>query len=154
MAFSRVMEDKRLTTRLLNYWDKLRENLPLPPWQKFNVGALEDIWGQCCVWRVDIASVDRRINNYTYEYVGRNAKEALGMDLTGLMFVSHFQKFPGARVMERIDDAVERSVPISDEGIFVNQQNKVVKYRSCLLPFGTEKGRVTHVVLGLSWKAF
>jgi hypothetical protein len=154
MAFSHAMEDKRLTHRLMSYWNRLRGELPLPQWQTFNVGALEDIWGQCCVWRVDIANFEKRTNNYTYEYIGDSAQEALGKDMTGMAFSSHFQKFPGARIVSRVDDVVAEAVPISDEGTFVNEKSKVVKYRSCLLPFGTKEGRVTHIVLGLSWKAF
>ena len=72
------MEDKRLTKRLTDYWNRLRQDMPLPQWEKFNVGGLADVWGQCCVWRVNVANMDKRINQYTYEYVGSNAKEALG----------------------------------------------------------------------------
>lgn len=148
------MEDKRLTKRLMDYWNRLRKEQPLPPWEHFNISVLADIWGQCCVWRVDVTGVERQITQYTYEYIGSSAKEALGKDLTGMVFISHFQRFPGARIAERIGEVVEHGIPITDEGNFVNETNKVVKYRSCLLPFGTKEGRVTRVVLGLSWKTF
>lgn len=137
----------------MDYWNKLRRDLPLPQWEKFNIAALQDIWGQCCVWRVDISATGHG-NQYTYEYVGSNAQEALGTNLTGVVFASHLQKFPAARITERIEETVLSLAPIMDEGSFVNQKNKVVKYRSCLLPFGTIKGKVTHVILGLSWRTF
>jgi len=148
------MEDKRLTKRLTEYWDRLRKGLPLPAWEHFNVGGLADIWGQCCVWRVDVANAERNTHQYTYEYVGSNAKEALGKDLTGLVFFSQLQRFPAARVTEKVDEVVKNATPVIDEGTFVNEKNKTVKYRSCLLPFGTKEGKVTRLVLGLSWKTF
>lgn len=148
------MEDQRLTKRLMEYWNRLRGELPLPEWGRFNVGALQDIWGQCCVWRVDISENDSRVNQYTFEHIGDNAKEALGKNLTGHVFVSHLERFPGARIANRVGETVTKAQPISDEGSFVNEKHKMVKYRSCLLPFGTKEGRVTHVVLGLSWRTF
>jgi hypothetical protein len=146
------MQDKRLTKRLMDYWTRLQENKALPSWEKFNMGALSDIWGQCCVWRVDVASMEKPVRQYTFEYVGSSAQQALGEDLTGTMFISRFHHFPGARIAKRIDEVVDQGVPISDEGTFVNENSKVVMYRSCLLPFGTPDGKVTRVMLGLSWK--
>jgi hypothetical protein len=70
------------------------------------------------------------------------------------MFTSHFRNFPGARIVRKMDDVVKTLSPLTDSAQFVNEQNKVVKCRSCLLPFGNKQGRVTHVVLALSWKDF
>ncbi len=148
------MEDLRLTKRLTQYWNRLRHDLPLPQWEKFNAAGLEDIWGQCCVWRVEVGTSELRKKTYTYEYVGTNAKEALGNDPTGVMFISNYDKFPGARIAKRVGEVAEGGKPLSDEGSFVNEKNRMVKYRSCLLPFGTKEGKVTHIVLGLSWRAF
>lgn len=148
------MEDQRLTKRLMEYWNRLRREALLPQWAQFNAGAMQDIWGQCCVWSVTFADISAAVNQFTFEYVGDSAQQALGKDMTGTMFMSTQQKFPGARIVTRIEETVKRALPINDEGTFVNEHNKVVKYRSCLLPFGTKDGRVTHIVLGLSWKAF
>jgi hypothetical protein len=101
-----------------------------------------------------VESGDGSTTTYTYEYVGASVKEAVGSDMTGKMFTSQFRGFPGARVVQKIDEVVKARQIIVDEGQFVNEQSKLVKYRSCLLPFGTREGVVTHVVLGLSWRAY
>jgi hypothetical protein len=145
------MKDKRLTNRLIQYWEKLRTQQPLPAWERFNPGVVDDIWKNCCVWRAE-GSED--MPTYTYDYVGASVRSALGVDATGVVFNSHFRNFPGARIVYKIDEIVKSQTPMLDESQFVNQQNKIVKYRSCLLPFGNKKGRVTHVMLGLSWHAF
>jgi hypothetical protein len=148
------MEDKRLTKRLVDYWDRLRKDLPLPSWERFNIEGLADVWGKCCVWRVEVASSPDVRPQYMYEYVGASAEEALGRNLTGMIFVSHAQQFAGARITKRINEVVQNRTPLFDEGSFVNERNRTIKYRSCLLPFGTKDGKVTHIVLGLSWRSF
>jgi len=150
-----MSEDKRLTKQLTDYWSHICRGRALPPWEFFNAGAIEDIWKQCCVWQVETGGEGRKINQYTYEYVGRGLKGALGKDLTGMVFSSRLRQFPGARIAERIDEVVLQlhAQPITDEGVFVNEKDKIVKFRSCMLPFG-RKGKVTHVVMGLSWKVF
>jgi hypothetical protein len=148
------MEDKRLTRRLTDYWDRLRKDNPLPQWAQLNTGAISDVWGQCSVWRVEIGRQATDSIAYTYEYVGKNTKEAMGTDMTGELFLTKFRNFPGVKLTKNIDSVVKNRVPEYDEGSFINEKQKLVKFRSCLLPFGTTEGRVTHILLGLSWKAF
>ena len=88
---------------------------------------------------------------YTYQYIGKNAKKAFGKDLTGEVFSQKFKYFPAARITQRLDECVATSLPIYDEGQFINEKDKLIKFRSCLLPFGTKKGKVTNILLGLSW---
>jgi hypothetical protein len=127
------MEDKRLTKRLIDYWDRLKKELPLPAWEQFNIEGLADVWGKCCVWRVEVAESPEIRPQYMYEYA---------------------QQFAGARITKRVNEVVQNRAPLFDEGTYVNERNKTVKYRSCLLPFGTKEGKVTHIVLGLSWRSF
>jgi len=146
------MYDNRLTSRLTDYWNRLRKDSPVPKWESFNAPAMEDIWKQCCKWSVDPAQNDNFI--YTYQYVGESVKEALGADPTGKVFTGQFQHLPGARLVKRMDECVKTQTLIFDEGQFPNEKHKIVKYRSCMLPFGIKEGKITHVVLGLSWRAF
>jgi hypothetical protein len=145
------MHDQRLTTRLIDYWTRLRKDLPIPQWQSFNGAAFDDLWQQCCGWRVDQGNSNTF--TYTYEHVGQSVREAIGSDLTGKIFNSRFNNFPGATISKSIDNVVKNPTPLIEESQFINEKNKIVKYRSCLLPFGKD-GKVTHIVLGLSWKAF
>ncbi|HEU5048105.1 MAG TPA: PAS domain-containing protein [Rickettsiales bacterium] len=149
------MHEKRLTQRLTEYWDRLRNEAPLPQIERFNHGALEDVIGKCCLWRVEIRDPSAKTRLYTYEFVGAEMQQIIGSsDLIGTTLSPHFKDFPAARIMGKIGNAVENAAIVVDEGQFVNTNNKVIKYRSCLLPFGTQDGRVTNVLLGISWKAF
>jgi len=146
------MQDKRLTVRLMRYWDLLRKDGVLPQWERVNPGVIEDAWPRCCAWRVEVGRNDTLV--YTYEYVGKSVREALGANPTGQMFMSQLRGFPGARIAQRSDEVVKSRTPVTEEGRFINEVTQVVKYRSCLLPFGTKSGKVTHILLGLSWKAY
>lgn len=148
------MHEKRLTQRLTDYWNRLRKEAPLPQIERFNHGALEDVIGKCCLWRVEIRDPSARARMYTYEYVGEEMQQIVGSDVIGTTISPHFKDFPAARIISKISEAVEHGTIVVDEGQFVGSNSKVIKYRSCLLPFGTQEGRVTNVLLGISWKAF
>lgn len=148
------MHDKRLTKRLTDYWNTIRKEDILPPIERFNAGALEDVIGQCCIWRVEISHSNVKTPIYTYEYVGSSLKKAVGKDMTGEIFTTRLKNFPAAKIVGKIDTVLETRLPTGDEGQFINESHKIVKYRSCLLPFGYKDGKITNILLGLSWSAF
>lgn len=172
------MNDKRLTQRLTDYWNSLRGDGPLPKWESFNTGEFSDIWKQCCEWRVEAGDGNTVI--FTYDHVGESVKEAIDNDLWGRkfttssrvlpgapltrniigaglaeqMYTSDFKGFPVASIIKKIDRVLNKLAPLVDEGRFENPERRVVRYRSCLMPFGTPEGRVERLVLGLSWKVY
>ncbi len=147
------MQEKRLTKRLIAYWEQLRKEQPMPLWEQFNSAAFTDIWQHCCGWSVEAGKTG--LNVYTYTYVGHAVKEALGGDdPTGQRFTGDLTHFPGARIVKRIDQTVKERFPLIDEGQFINPDNRLIKFRSCLLPFATKREGVVQVVMGLSWRAF
>ena len=91
---------------------------------------------------------------YRYDYMGPLLVDAYGRDMTGQQVQSRQKDFPGGRILEKMDALVLQPTPVQDEGQFVNDKHKIVKYRSCLLPLGSHQGDVTHIVAGISWKAF
>lgn len=148
------MHDKRLTQRLTDYWDRLRRDAQLPQIEQFNPRPLEDIMGNCCMWKVDVGGPNNNTLLYSSEFVGDGLKEIIGSAITGEVFSPHATNFPAARILGKISHAVEDKTVIGDAGQFVHDDNRVVKYRSCLLPFGTRDGKVTNVLLGVSWRKF
>jgi hypothetical protein len=145
------MYEKRLTTRLTNYWQKIN-NGELPLKQSFNSAAISDVWDSCLMVAIHPSGGGKY--SYKYDYVGSQLIAALGKDVTGLQVLARQQDFPGGKILEKIDDMLTNPVPMTDEGQFINDKHKIVKYRSCLLPLGNAQKLVTHVVAGMSWKAF
>lgn len=145
--------ERRLTHRLTQYWERARKDAPFPSYRKFNAAALDDIWQQCFCLRVTPSA--RGKITYTYEHFGEKLKEAYGKDMHGQLVTSALRHLPGSSIIRRVDQIFDSPPhPVYDEGKFMNEQHKLVKYRSCLLPFGEPDGRTTHIVCGLTWRVF
>lgn len=145
-----MSQDARLIDRLTTYWNLIRKDAPVPEFVQFNISAIEDMWGQCVLFTVQ-PSLPPSINFYR---VGDKVKSLYGQDMTGRNVSMTQKHFQGAAIVRKMGDVLATPAPLYDQGQFVNDRSKVVKYRSCLLPFGTRDGKVTHVVAGLSWREF
>lgn len=145
------MLEKRLDDRLTKYWELLKKDEILPAFGKFNSAALDDIWDSCVLFSVNKSNSDNK--SYTFYRMGDKVRKLYNEDLTGNTLKPKQKAIKGATIVQRIDDVVTQLIPIHDSGQFVNDNQKIVKFRSCLLPFGTEN-EVTHVVAGLSWREF
>lgn len=145
------MIEKRLTDRLTKYWELLRQDNSMPVFNKFNTAAIDDVWGHCILFAVNKSNDNEK--TYTFYRMGDKVKQLYKEDLTGNSLKAKQKVIKGAAIIKRIDEVVRNRNPIEDAGQFVNQDNKVVKFRSCLLPFGNDN-EVTHIVAGLSWREF
>lgn len=146
------MQDHRLTERLTVYWNNLRRDDEIPDFSHFNASTIGDVWQQCVLFTVLPAAPGKR-QSISFYKVGDNLRSLYGDDILGRTFVPSQQRFQGASIVSKIDTVLENPVPLVDAGQFISEKNKIIKYRSCLLPFG-HKGTVTHVLAGLSWKEF
>jgi hypothetical protein len=144
------MEELRLTRRLHRYWEHIRKDKDMPDIHQLNHATIEDVWPYCFRVKVDT----RKGISYKYEYMGEPIAKLYGDDLTGRAIEHKARDFPGAVVHDKIPEAVEKAIPVNDDGHFVNRAGKLIKYRACILPFGNEKEGVTHVVVGLSCRVF
>lgn len=144
--------ENRLTTRLITYWERIRKEENLPEIGRLNPAALDDVWPFC--FRLTVEKSTQAAKTYRYDYVGTKITEIYGKNLTGQYATAQLKSIPGASVLKRMDELVLTGKPLEDEGQFINEKSKIVKYRACLLPFGTEKNGVTQIVAGLSWKVF
>lgn len=146
-----MSDQQRLSDRLTKYWETLRKDEVMPPFQQFNVSTIEDLWGNCVLLSVNKSNEETK--TFVFYRVGDRVKELYNEDLTGISLKSKQKMIKGAAIIKRIDEIIANPAPVYDSGQFVSERNKVVKFRSCLLPFGTG-GEVTHVIAGLSWREF
>lgn len=146
------MNDYRLTDRLITYWNNINKNNTMPEFSRFNASAIHDLWQQCILFTVTPATSGGNPVVSFYQ-IGDQLKNIYGKDAVGKSFNPAQRHFQGAAVVRRVHEIFENPLPIKDQGQFVGENHKVVKYRSCLLPFGRE-GVVTHVIAGLSWREF
>ena len=144
------MQEQRLTYRLQSYWDMLRKDKQFPDPHKFDISAVEDIWPSC--FRVSVGK--QHPTTFTYEYVGEEVSAAYGKDLTGMTVDPRVSFFPGSVLHRRLENIVHTPKPMQDNGHLINYDGKIVRYRACLLPMGTEKDGLTHILCGVSFRYF
>lgn len=142
----------RLTDRLTTYWNLIRKDAAVPEFVQFNISAIEDVWSQCVLFTVQ-PSAPGQSPAVNFYQVGEKVKALYG-NVAGQSMHSGQRHFQGAGIVRRVGEVISSPTPIQDHGQFVNERSKVVKYRSCLLPFGNKDGKITHVVAGLSWREF
>lgn len=145
------MQEQRLTRRVLKYWDMVRKTAKIPEMQRFNTTAIEDVWPYCLQISVDKHG---RIPIYRYDYMGKPIIDMYGRDLTGLIVDQSTRQFPGKVIHHKFDDVLRLKEPMADDGHFMSEDGKLIKYRACILPLGTSKRGVTHIVVGLSCRYF
>ena len=147
-----MTENHRLTDRLTSYWTLLKRESVMPEFAQFNLSAISDIWQQCVLFTVQqgTGGAPHSVNFYM---LGDQVKNLYGGDMSGRSMYPGMKHFQGAAIVRRVNELIENPQPIYDQGQFVNEKSKIVKYRSCLLPFGKD-GKVTHVMAGLSWREF
>lgn len=146
------MIEHRLAERLTSYWNTLRKDLPMPDFGHFNASSVADIWQQCVLFTVS-PEVENKPYVLNFYQIGDRLRSIYGNDMIGRSFNTAQRHFQGAAIVRRVEEIIANPTPMNDVGQFINERSKVVKYRSCLLPFGRD-GRVTHVITGLSWREF
>jgi hypothetical protein len=140
--------ERRITLRLLAYWEKLRKDRDMPHEDDINPDDIEDLWDRCFL--VHVQDLDK--TDYNYTYLGQAIIDAYrhGLskdDPTGMASPNANDLAHGyAKVLKT-------KKPLLEEGEFLNLHQEVVKYRQCLLPLG-ENGKIEAVFGGMHFKIF
>jgi hypothetical protein len=144
--------EHRLSDRLIGYWNTLKKDLPMPDFGHFNASSIADVWQYCVLFNVT-PSVESKPFILNFQQIGDLARGVYGNEMIGKSFNTSQRHFQGSAILRRVDEILKSPTYLTDIGQFINERGKVVKYRSCLLPFGRD-GKVTHVVVGLSWREY
>lgn len=152
MNNAEFVSERRLVNRLKGFWDMAKGAEELPPYNKFNKGSIDDLWNNCIL--VSVNSSSKQIM-YKYEHVGKSAIEAFGKDLTGV-YASSYEKslLHGSNLLKYLDKSIEERSFLVSQGQFVNAEDKIIKFRDCILPFADGGGNISHLLVGLSWRSF
>ncbi len=86
--------------------------------------------------------------------MGEPVAEMYGRDLTGTVVDQTTKQFPGKVLHYKFDQVLDCKSPLSDDGHFINEAGKLIKYRASILPLGNKKKGVTHIIVGISCRYF
>ena len=148
------MLEKRLTARLLSYWDILRKEQVMPEFAALNFSKIDDIRPYCMVLTLE-PGVDADNRDYQVKEMGTKLVTLYGENLTGKNIHKNNSQTKASALLRHAGKIITAPAPLEDDGKFINPQNKVVRYRSCLIPFGNPSTQeVTHVLAGRTWREF
>ncbi len=140
--------ERRITLRLLSYWEKIRDTREMPTENDINPDDIGDLWDYCFLIHVaDLSKPD-----YSYIYLGDAIIAAYQEGLS--------EADPGgvvslrpSKLAKSYHKVIATGKPAIEEGEFPNLAGHTVKYRQCLLPLG-EYGKVDAIFGGMRFKVF
>ncbi len=140
--------ERRITLRLLAYWERLRMGRDIPLRDDIDPEEISDLWNSCFLIHIN----DFSKQDYRFAFIGDEVVQAyrheLSRDEAAAMVspdVLKLSKYIGATVASRR--------PVIDEGETRTSLGQLVRYRQCFLPLGTDS-RVDGVLGGMRYKIF
>jgi hypothetical protein len=127
-------QERRVTLRLLAYWEKLRGAREMPEENDINPDDILDLWDYSFMLHVS----DLQKTDYNYVYLGPAIIEAYQGGLQGDEAAQHVVSLNARLLAPACQQVVATRRPVLDEGEFRNAMQKRVLYRQCLLPLGRD----------------
>jgi len=140
--------ERRLTLRLLRYWQELRGIRAMPEEPEIDPDLLGEDWGYCFLLQSrDVANVE----DYNFTYLGANIMGAY-FDRE-LDEHNEFLVGPNAyRLSTHFSRVLETQAPVIDEGEFQALKARRVLFRQVLLPLGNEAKGVEAIFGAMNYK--
>lgn len=140
--------ERRLTVRLLRYWNEVRGIRPMPHENDIDPDELGDDWSRCFLLQVrDIANVQ----DYNFTYLGKRILRAYqdgAMDEYNCHVIG-----PNANCLSgHFLRVIERQAPVYDEGELRTLHGHRMLYRQLLLPLGNEDKGVESIFGAVNYK--
>lgn len=147
MSSAEFLEDnKRGHERLIAYWDKLRGERAFPEETDIDTDAISDLWSSCFLLNLQKEGQQ----GFHYEFMGPSLIEAYGSDLTGMKHDENTE--PNiTSILDSFGEVQNSKTYVIDESEFVNKAGLNVKYRACLIPFGTAPDEVKYIIGLMRW---
>jgi hypothetical protein len=134
-------KERRLTMRLLNYWQELRGVREFPKLADINPEAIEDVWENCYV-------LDTSVNasHPVFSYLGKALAKYSGVYLQGQSISVTQHRTLLDQATRHFPDVLETRAPVTSEDEFLRYDGIKIIYRSIILPLSDDQKTITHVL--------
>lgn len=139
-------DSKRGHERLISYWEKLKGERAFPEETDINTEEIADLWSSCFL----LNTQKEGDGQFHYEFMGPSLIEAYGSDLTGMKHDENTE--PNiTSILDSFGQVVSNKSFVVDESEFTNAHGQNVKYRACLVPFGSAPDSVKYIIGLMRW---
>jgi hypothetical protein len=142
-------QERRLTSRLLQYWQYLCDGRLMPDEKEIEPTALGDHWQRC--FMIQVADITDR-SNYNFTYLGEDIIRAYNdgviTDDTNMLVSPNAEKLALS-----FHTVISTASPVVSEGEFQSLAGRMIRYRQCLLPLGQGE-KVEAIFGGMGFKAY
>jgi hypothetical protein len=140
---------RRVTDRLLLYWDELRGERPFPMENEIDPAKIEDLWQHCFLQQVRDFEKGERCQ---YSFLGKSILNAYEMHILEPGAVGTVPPTPEA-VLSKFKNVAKLGKPLIEEGSGLSF-NKHIRFRQVFLPVGSTGERPTFIFGAMRYKVF
>lgn len=134
--------ERRLTHRLVGYWERVRAGRIMPSETDINPDDLAELWDDCFL----VHTSDLKMEDYNYIYLGVNIAHMYQDGVKG-----DLEHFNASKLSKSFQKVIDTKKPVLEEGGIVNASGRTVLFRQCLLPLG-KNNEVEAILGGIRYK--
>lgn len=144
------MHEQRVTSLLLEYWEKLRGKRAYPAEAEISPDDLKHIWNHIFLLRVSHGSGGNY--SFRYEYMGESLIKAYGDNLTGMDVYDALLSTSRDTIIEDVLKTIKNRKPYEQDAEFDNVNRVRIKYRRLLCPLGPDDKSINYIIGAMRWK--
>ncbi len=139
--------EQRMTRRLTNYWNALRDNNPYPARSAIRVEAVQGL----CEYGICIA-LNKDGPGPIYQMVGTKLKEMAGIDLSGKLVIDTPDDTLLAVAGKHCTEVLQHKGPVTLESEFSDNEGTVFLFRVIMLPCSEDGQHIDSVIGAITFK--
>jgi hypothetical protein len=130
--------ERRLTWRLFNYWDRVRDNRPFPALADIDGAAIPDMWPWCFV-----LEAENGMSAPYFHYLGSELARYSGVFLSG---ADDWRLTLLDKAASHLDRTLTARAPVLVEDELRRYDGRELLFRSIMLPLSDDGATVGHVL--------
>ncbi|MAR55671.1 MAG: hypothetical protein CMM93_00665 [Rickettsiales bacterium] len=140
-------DERRVSIRLLQYWNRLRGDRPYPSENDIDPDALVGLWDYCFL--VQLRDI-HMVADYNYTYFGNELIH--GYEHGVLDSANGMMACPDANALhQKFVSVIETRAPMMEQDEYENAAGNKVQFRQSLMPLGDETG-IYSIIGAVNWR--
>ncbi len=139
--------ERRMTRRLTDYWNALRDNNPYPARSAIRFEAVQGLseYGICIALNMDGPGP-------IYQMVGTKLKEMAGIDLSGKLVIDTPDDTLLAVAGKHYTEVLQRKGPVTLDFEFSDNEGTVFLFRIIMLPCSEDGQKIDSIIGAITFK--